>query len=526
MLPPGSDCPSTDIHVEKGRFTMLMRVRSSALLILAASICLSVAVAGCGDSDNTSPSRLSSANINLIFVVSQDLGHNDGDIDLDTANLNTRGLQRVISLATYLHSTLLNQASVNGIYVLEPATHLQTANNYPDLVPLEAVEQFAVLNQYSIDSPTPAPAATFSFSSNSFPINVCYTRASVPQGVSTPSTFFANCQGIDFADNGGDNETLVNGIIAQQQGGFYVFALPFETLQSLLNNVKTLNSYDYTVPVTWEGANTLYVLTIPLGGPTTLTTHDTQIHPATTYPIPVPTPQSTSSSMQAPFEIQTLGLQGSSVPANINTNETVYFIRHGEAHPTSYWEDGNLVYPGNVRALYLPIALAGNPNITTPDFVYAVDPAQFIPGGIDRNNVSIDDYSYVRTSQTVAPYAIANGIPFYVASGFQWGGLTSQDEAAAVDAAVSYFFTGGRFSNKTLLICWEHDHIPRIAQALVDIYFAPAAPTIPPVPQASSSWPANDYDTIWTFSLDGSGNLTLHNHFFEGISTDSLPKTP
>jgi hypothetical protein len=113
-----------------------------------------------------------------------------------------------------------------------------------------------------------------------------------------------------------------------------------------------------------------------------------------------------------------------------------------------------------------------------------------------------------------------------VASGFQWGGLTSQDEAAAVDAAVSYFFTGGRFSNKTLLICWEHDHIPRIAQALVDIYFAPAAPTIPPVPQASSSWPANDYDTIWTFSLDGSGNLTLHNHFFEGISTDSLPKTP
>ena len=501
---------------------MLTGVRPSCLLLLAASIALSIAVAGCGDGDTSPSPQLSSANINLIFVVSQDLAHNDGDINLDTANLNTRGLQRVVSLATYLHSTLLNQASVNGIYVLEPATHLQTANNYPDLVPLETVEQFAVLNQYSIDSPTPSPAATFSFSSNSFPVNVCYTRASVPQGVSTPSTFFANCQGIDFADNGGDNETLVNGIIGQEKGGFYVFALPFETLQFLLHNVKALNSYDYTVPATWEGANTLYVLTIPLSGPTTLTTYDTQIHPATTYPIPVPTPQGHPSSMQTPFEIKNLTLEGSSVPANINTNETVYFIRHGEAHPTSYWDDGNLIYPGNVRALYLPIALAGK--ITTPDFVYAVDPAQFIPGGIDRNNVSIDDCSYVRTSQTVAPYAIGNGIPFYVASGFQWGGLTSQDDAAAVDAAASYFFAGGQFSNKTLLICWEHNHIPRIAQALVDSYFASGAPPVPPPPL--SPWPGSDYDTIWTFSLDGSGNLTLHNHYYEGISTDSLPSRP
>ena len=29
-----------------------------------------------------------------------------------------------------------------------------------------------------------------------------------------------------------------------------------------------------------------------------------------------------------------------------------------------------------------------------------------------------------------------------------------------------------------------------------------------------------------TFSLDGSGNLTLHNRSYEGISTDSLPSTP
>ena len=452
---------------------MLKDWRMRSFFTLAASMMLSVAVAGCGSGANSAP--LSSADINLIFVVTPDVTHDAGDMNMETANLNTQGLQRVISLAAYLQSTLLNQASVNGLYVLEPATHLQTANNYPDLVPLETVEHFALLNQFSITSST-TPAATFS--TNSFPVNVSYTPASVPSGASTPPSFCPDCQGIDFADSGGDNEALVNGIMAKGQGGFYVFALPFETLQSLLQNVKALNSYDYAVPATWEGANIFYVLTIPLNGPitrtapfkgpTTLTTYDTQIHPATTYPVPVPAPQSAACGLQTPFEIQTAKTSGSSVPAKSNTNETVYFIRHGEAHPTSYWEDGNLVYPGGVRALYLPVALAGK--ITTPDVVYAVDPAQFIPGGTDSNNVNIDVYSYIRTSQTVAPYAIANGIPFYVASGFQWGGISSQDDAAAVEAAATFFFTGGQFSSKTLLVDWEHDHIPKIAQALVNSY--------------------------------------------------------
>ena len=491
---------------------MLKGLRASSLLIPAALILLSVAVAGCCNYPNPSP--LSSANINLIFVVSQDLTHNDGDINPDTANLNTRGLQRAISLGTYLHSTLLNQAGVNGIYVLEPATHPQTENNYPDLVPLETVEHFAMLNQYSITSAPSTPAAT-TFSGNSFPVNDCYTSASVPPGVAIPSSF-PNCQGIDFADNGGDNEALVNGIIAQEQGGFYVFALPFETLQLLLNNLKALNSYDYIVPAAWEGANTLYVLTIPPKAQTTLTACDTRINPAATYPAPFPAPQSAPCGQQRFFEIPTATTEGSLVPKNINKNETVYFIRHAEAHPASYYEDGNLIYPGHVRALYLPIALAGK--ITTPDCVFAVDPAQPIPSEVDSNM-----YSYVRTSQTVAPYAIKNNIPFNVASAFQWGGLTDEEDDAAVDAAVTYFFTGGQFSNKTLLISWEHNHIPRIAQALVNNYFpSGGAPTVPP----SKDWPENDYDTIWTFSLDGSGNLTLSNHSCEGISTDSLPSTP
>ncbi len=509
MARPYLELMNTNIFFKKGRWYMRFE---KTIFIMAASIILSLAVAGCGN--GPSSCSLSSANINLIFVVSQDVTHNDGDINPDTANLNTRGLQRAISLGAYLHSTLLNQASVNGIYVLEPATHLQTANNYPDLVPLETVEHFAMLNQYSITSASTTPAAT-TFTANSFPVNICYTAASVPPGVVTPS-FFPNCQGIDFSDNGGDNEALVTSIIAQVPNGSYLFALPFETLQALLTNLKAQNSYDYTVPDTWEGANTLYVLTISPKGPTTLIPYDTHIHPAATYPAPVPRPRSTPCGQQAAFEKNTANISGSSVPLNSNKNETVYFIRHGEAHPTSYWEDGNLVYPGHVRALYLPIALEGK--ITTPDFVFAVDPAQPIPGKVSKNM-----YSYVRTSQTVAPYAIKNGIPFNVASGFQWGGLSDEEDAAAVDAAVNYFFTGGQFSNKTLLISWEHNHIPLIAQALVNTYFTPgAAPSVP----SPSDWPDDDYDTIWTFSLDGSGNLTLSNSSCEGIGTDSLPLAP
>lgn len=71
------------------------------LLTLVVSILLSIAMAGCSSSTS------GSADINLVFVVTQDLAHNDGDIDTSTANLNNQGLQRVIALASYLPTTLL-----------------------------------------------------------------------------------------------------------------------------------------------------------------------------------------------------------------------------------------------------------------------------------------------------------------------------------------------------------------------------------------------------------------------------------
>ena len=101
---------------------------------------------------------LSAANINLIFVVSQDLAFQDqasGDVSPSTANLTNKGLQRSLLMAPFLQQAVLGMNNVTGIYALEPMTHLQTAGNYPDMVALETIQQFAMLNQITLSGTLP-----------------------------------------------------------------------------------------------------------------------------------------------------------------------------------------------------------------------------------------------------------------------------------------------------------------------------------------------------------------------------------
>jgi hypothetical protein len=55
--------------------------------------------------------------------------------------------------------------------------------------------------------------------------------------------------------------------------------------------------------------------------------------------------------------------------------------------------------------------------------------------------------------------------------------------------------------------------------ALISSYFpqggAPATP----------AWPADDYDSVWTVTLDGQGNLAVNNSVCEGIPSAALPAT-
>src|SRR5208282_2087662 len=114
-------------------------------------------LAGCGGSSGpnatapATPAPLSAGNLNLIFVVSEDLAYQaSGDVNPGTANLTNRGLQRSLQMATFLRQHVLGRKNVTGVYVLEPMTHLQTTGNYPDMAALETIQQFALLNHITL----------------------------------------------------------------------------------------------------------------------------------------------------------------------------------------------------------------------------------------------------------------------------------------------------------------------------------------------------------------------------------------
>lgn len=41
--------------------------------------------------------------------------------------------------------------------------------------------------------------------------------------------------------------------------------------------------------------------------------------------------------------------------------------------------------------------------------------------------------------------------------------------------------------------------------------------------QVSPNWPDNDYDTIWTVTIDATGKLKVNNTLCEGINSATLP---
>jgi hypothetical protein len=204
------------------------------------------------------------------------------------------------------------------------------------------------------------------------------------------------------------------------------------------------------------------------------------------------------------------------LPQGISTNQTIYMIRHAEAHPSSSFENGNFVAPGQWRALGLADALRGK---ISPDMVVSIDPAQVIPSG--GSLASPYRYSYVRTTMTAEPYAIANNLPFYLVSSFSLMDVNFTDLVASpsVIKANDYFFTGGSFSGKKILLAWEHDHFPPTLNELLSRYF-PGGIGGPSL--ASTPWPDSDYDTIWTVKLDAQGNLTADNSLCEGLDSTIL----
>ncbi len=411
-------------------------------------------LSGCGGSSQPNPpsppAPLSAQNLNLIFVVSEDLAyHASGDMNPNTANLTNRGLQRALAMGSFLQEKVLGGQNVNGIFALEPMTHLQDSNHYPDMVPLETIQQFAMLNQITLSYESFTPVAN-----NSFPVNVSYSSAPVPSGVVQPLLMCSSanglpysCQGLDFRDESGANETLLSDLINANSSGFYLFSAPWETVKTMMHGISQMKRYQLSLPVTYVGPNYVYAISITPPGQASFVSYDAQITPANSYPV-LPAggivsapclPMATNST----FHIQvTGGVDGAVIPAGVNKNETLYLIRHAEAHPTQWWEDGNYIGKGQWRAIDLPYALARkiHPTLFTP-----LIPAQVLTGSASAVG---DSYSYVRTDMTVFDYAIANNLPFNLAASFS---MMAQNPPQLATQASDFFFTGDTFSNQTLV---------------------------------------------------------------------------
>ena len=464
-------------------------------------------LAGCGSSGQPTPAPLSAGNLNLIFVVSEDLAyHATGDVNPKTANLTSQGLQRSLQMATFLKESVLAGRNVAAIYAIEPMTHLQTTDNYPDMVALETVQQFALLNQVTLSSNAQGGAP---YAGQSYPLNASYSSGSIPSGFPVPAPFCPNCQGLDFNDVEGDNEALVTNIVKSHTTGFYVFSAPWETTSALLRNINQLQGYDLALPPSYRGPNSIYTISISQAGSASLVTYDSNLNPPSTYPaLPPPPLANTPCSAQTPFSITVIGGQGGAVvPAGANTNETVYIIRHADAHPTPYWDDNNYVGAGQWRALDLPYALQGK---ISPDQVYSIDPAQYGPGSVNASGDS--NWSSVAPALTAEPYAIANNLPYNLF----WNFLLTDPNAPSETSAI--LFAKGTLSNQKVLLAWAYQYIQPTINALLLSYHGDG--------QQAPAWPDNDYDTIWTVTLDAHSNLTVSNLTCEGINSAALPATP
>jgi len=469
--------------------------------------------AGCGSSHPVPPvpAPLRAGNVNLIFVVSEDLAyHASGDLNPMTANLTNQGLQRSLLLAPFLKQQVLGGGNVTAIYALEPMTHLQTASNYPDMVGVETIQQFAMLNQITLSSDQYGGTP---LAGHSYPINDSYADVPLPIGVVPPQQYCANCQGLDFRDQDGDNEALVTRIVNANAPGFYVFSAPWETVSALMANINKLEHYNLALPASVSSPNFIYAISVTPSGSASLVTYDSHITPPATYPVLSPPPASAACTAQTHFSITVTGGQnGAVIPAGINTNETLYIIRHADAHPQLYWDDNNYVGAGQWRALDLPDALLGKVNVNQ---VYSNDPAQFGQGSLDFVT-QYHNWSSVAPPLTAAPYAIANNLPYNLVTSFD----LSDSNVAQETSTFFFFINGGQFSNQNVLLAWSFQFIQPTIAALLTSYNA--GPLAPP----SDVWPPTDYDTIWTVKLDAHGNLTVNNGMCEGISSAALPATP
>lgn len=412
------------------------------------------------------------------------------DANPATGVMTARGLQRSLRIARRMARIMV---SVGDIHAVAPTTAPLSGHDTYDLSALEGAEPLALEFDAPIDASAPAQC-----------------------GSPCPS------QGLDATDVGnpdGPNERLVEGIVAAamrtRATGNHVFSMPVGLFNNLISYINAAEKYHLAIPTLKPGQHdTVYVVSIDRANHAALHIHTFPTNPPSRFPeIKLPH-GNTCPQAAVTVSTQAMGLKP---PARINTNETVYLVRHVEAHPNNEFENGNYVCRGEWRALgspsilYRKVTVSSGGQLPRNFQVYGPDPSY--PAGPYRN-------SYIRASLTVYPFAIAYGLPMHLAKGIPWN-----ERRSGENAAIRFFFmkpaagssrTG--FSDATLLIGWEHMNIKAMITNLLDNHYLPAKPeNAALVPQ----WDSNDYDSIWKVSLDAKGNLTFSNDC-EGVPSAAL----
>jgi hypothetical protein len=361
---------------------------------------------------------------------------------------------------------------------------------------LQTIQQFAMLNRDTLQF---NPVGSELYTTNSFHINASYAFGQTISGatVAAPLINCEGCQGIDYSNQGGDNDSLLSSLIKENVPGYYVFSAPWDTTLAMMTVLNQAKGYNLTLPSSYQGPNSIYTIVVTPSGTASLLAYDSKVTPPQTYPVLTPEPSVTSPCQAMPFSYSATP----ATPPVTNTNEILYMIRHAEAHPVSSWENGNYVAQGQWRALALPKSLKGK---ISPDQVYSIDPAQATPVGHFA-------WSYVRPSLTIEPYAIANNLPYHLVAKFEL-----IDESVVNQNTINFFFNDPQFSNQKILLAWEHEHFPPLVSALLKSYGSS---------QTAPAWAAGDYDSIWTVRIDSSGNLSVDNNLCEGIDSARLPAT-
>jgi hypothetical protein len=154
-----------------------------------------------------------------------------------------------------------------------------------------------------------------------------------------------------------------------------------------------------------------------------------------------------------------------------NTEQLIVVLRHGEKPPAGL---GQLTCKGLQRALRLPAWLSSE--FPTPDAIFAPDPsvqATEIHGDGQR-------YDYIRPLVTIAPTAIALGMPVNTQLPFNDSGLLADTLLAP------------EHRDKVIYVAWEHLQIMNFAQVVLRRLGSDAE-----VPE----WTNDNYDTVFAFHI-------------------------